>query len=82
MHFEGAHIRMYFLLFRSRLAYNVKVLYVKGLYVKAIVYGIPSLDLICKCMCGCECEWRCRLGFTGLGFDLRGTSLVTPAHLQ
>ena len=49
MHFEGAHIRMYFLLFRSRLAYNVKVLYVKGLYVKATVYGIPSLDLICKC---------------------------------
>ena len=48
---------MYFLLFRSRLAYNVKVLYVKGLYViKATVYGIPSLDLICKCRCGCECE--------------------------
>ena len=56
MHFEGAHIRMYFLLFRSRLAYNVGVLYVKGLYVKANVYGIPSLDLICKCRCGCECE--------------------------
>ena len=61
MHFAGAHIRMYFLLFRSRLAYNVGVLYVKGLhvkglYVKATVYGIPSLDLICKCRCGCECE--------------------------
>ena len=56
MHFEGAQIQMYFLLFRSRLAYNVGVLYVKGLYVKAIVYGIPSLDLICKCRCGCECE--------------------------
>jgi len=47
MHFEGAHIGMYFLLFRSRLAYNVGVLYMEGLTCKndCLWYTLAGFNL-------------------------------------
>ena len=57
MHLEGTYNWLYFLLFRSRLAYNMGVLYVEGLTRKggSLRYTLfYPLDLICKCSCRCE----------------------------
>ena len=47
MHLEGAYIRMYFLLFRSRLAHSVGVLYVEGLICKSdcLWYTLAGFNL-------------------------------------